>query len=123
MNQQENLAHDEDGALIPHADFDFDSIDGADDKTDPFDDIDPSGVYRAMHVLLQWVFQDGSKNDDGLAIRAAIVCWIFIPYARRQTMTDLARGLGLHKQSVGRWHDDFKKKFPSVKTPHMQFKK
>lgn len=46
-----------------------------------------------------------------------MIMWVFLPEVRAMNMSQLARGYGLHKQSLGRWVDKFKKEFPHIKLP------
>lgn len=65
--------------------------------------------------LSRWVWQNASHNRDGLQHRASIFCWRINPDLEYMTLTHLAEGFGLDKQSIGRWHDSFKREFPNLK--------
>lgn len=119
-------AHGEDGRVIPTADFDYEAVDtnlfGENSAAD-LCELTQEEVDRAikvLRVLLQWVWQNGMKNVDGLKIRSIIMCWIFLKELRPLTLTQLATGFGLKKQSVGRWVDQFKKDFKRVRISHMR---
>ncbi len=121
-----DLAHGEDGRFVPVEDFDYSAVDknlfGNDAETD-LSKLSQQDVDRALTVLrvmLQWIWQNGMKNVDGVKIRAIIICWIFLKELRPLTLTQLSRGFGLKKQSVGRWVDQFKKDLPEIKTCHMR---
>ena len=118
-------AHGEDGRIIPSTDFDWEAVERNLFTENPEDlsELSQEDIDRALkvlRVLLQWVWQNGMKNVDGLKIRAIIVCWIFLKELRPLTLTQLATGFGLKKQSVGRWVDQFKKDFKRVRISHMR---
>jgi hypothetical protein len=77
----------------------------------------------SLTLLLEWIWQGGMRNDQGLQIRAGIACWVFLPYLHALNLTQIASGFGKHKQSWGRWVDDFKRAFPTIKNPHMRHAK
>ena len=104
----------EDGNPTIAVEFDYAAIDGE------YSSRDLDGMRLAMRKLFAWVWQGGMADDRGRQIRNAIVCWIFLEELRPLTMSQFARGLGLHKQSLGRWIDDFKRQFPEIRTPHMR---
>lgn len=120
------VIHDQAGRPTEQTDFDYDDIErkifGADPKSElsQFSQEDIDGAVAVLRVLLQWIWQDGMKNADGLKIRAIICCWIFLHELRPLSLTELARGFNLEKQSLGRWFDVFKRKFPAIKTCHMR---
>lgn len=71
--------------------------------------------------VLEWVWQRDPQNAQGIEIRAAIACWVFVPMLRPLTMSKVAAYCGNRdKQSLGRWVDEFKRDFPEIKTSHMQ---
>lgn len=111
----------EDGERVPTVEFDFDQVDrvifGRQQEIAP---ADMKIALKLFDAVMRWIWQGGMKDVRGMTIRAIISCWIFIPELRPTTLTDMARGFGLKKQSLGRWHDDFKRHFPSIKTPHMR---
>lgn len=121
-----SLGHDDHGGLVPTVDFDFAKVDSNLSGIEPESDlaeISPEQIeaaVKALRVMLQWVWQSGMKNSDGVKIRAIIVCWIFLKELRSLSLTDMANGYGLEKQSLGRWVDDFKKKFPGLRISHMR---
>ncbi len=77
-------------------------------------------ALKVFSRLLEWIWQNGMKNSEGLTIRAVIACWIFLKHLRPLTLTQMARGFGKKKQSLGRWVDDFKIAFPHIRNPHMK---
>lgn len=122
----EHHAHDEDGHLENSEWFDYDPIDKnvfrvRDQKE--LTELTPEEVEKGLkvvRVMLQWIWQDGMKNVDGVKVRAIIVCWIFLKELRTLSMTDVATGYGLHKQSLGRWVDQFKRKFKNIRITHIR---
>jgi hypothetical protein len=116
------LAHDENG-LTETVDFDWDAVErsmGEIDEEKP-GVRDVEATLKAMEKLLLWLWQYSPSKTEGLEIRAAIVCWVGLRFLRDKTLEDLANGLGKqHKQSIGRWHDHFKRTFPEIKTSHMR---
>jgi len=75
---------------------------------------------QIFSALVNWIWQDGMKDERVIQIRAVIVCWVFLKHLHPLNLTELARGFGKDKQSLGRWVDDFKLKFPTIRNPHMQ---
>lgn len=113
-----DLRFGENGERVPAADFDYDAVDKASSESTNQHDID--AAVKVFERLLLWIFQDGMNNPDGVKIRAMICCWIFLKVLRPQNLTQFAKGYGMYKQSLGRWVDDFKVKFPEVQTVHMR---
>jgi hypothetical protein len=113
------LAHGEDGSLVHVDQFDWAKIEPESDLVG----MDQESVDRAivvMRSLLQWVWKNGMNNPEGLQLRAMIVCWLFLKELRPMQLSELARGFGKKKQSVGRHVDDFKVHFPKFRSPHMR---
>lgn len=125
-NPPPGLGHDESGHLVSLTEFDYGQIEGnlfGDNPESDLSQFSAAEVDRALQVLrvlLQWMWQNGMKNVDGVKIRAIIVCWIFLKELRPMTLTQLGRGFKLKKQSLGRWVDAFKRDFPQIKTCHMR---
>ncbi len=130
-----HYAHASDGHIEPTSDFPFDEIYERDEmdrvrgsrssplRDDVEDPLTPEEMEAALRVftkLLEWVWQNGAKNCEGLKIRAIIACWIFLKHLRPLSLTEIARGFGKKKQSLGRWVDDFKIAFPNIRNPHMK---
>jgi len=119
------LAH-ADGQLLPTVDFEWSVVEKnlfGDVDLDEMAELTPEDLERVWKVcdcLLRWVWQNGMKNVDGLQIRTIILCWVFIKELRPMEMSELARGFGKDKQSIGRWFDVFKVDFPFIRTPHMR---
>ena len=119
-------AHAEDGELEPAVGFDYDAIDrntfGILPAPEP--DAMPPDAMEAACVgftrLMEWLWQDGMKNSEGLQIRAAILCWVFLSQLRPLTMTQMAAGFGKKKQSLGRWVDDYKRQPDFPRIAHMK---
>lgn len=76
----------------------------------------------ALKTILEWVLQKVPKNENGIQIRAVIAGWIFLPYLRTMNLTEVAAVIGKDKQSLGRWVDDFKRRFPGVHVNHTRVK-
>ena len=71
-------------------------------------------TITVMSRMLEWLCQTVPKNQNGMEIRATILCWIFLPHLRNLSLTQVAAMIGRDKQSIGRWVDDFKRVFPGV---------
>ena len=125
-------AFDDHGEVTGIAEFDYDLVERRTSSTgsgnpefqEEMSKLTPEAVEVGLVIfrcLMRWLWQDGMKNPRGLLIRAIIMLWIFIPELHAMTLTRLAHGFGFnHKQSLGRYVDDFKIKFPYIKTPHMR---
>lgn len=105
----------EHGERVPVEHFDFDRLDDSTQENPQMD-----AAIEAFQILLNWVWQSGSKNADGVKIRSVLACWIFLKPLRSINLTELSKAYGMEKQSLGRWHDDFKRHFPDIRTPHMR---
>lgn len=116
-------AHDDNHEVVESVDFPYDEIDRR--LTGVFyngDDGEPdhSLAGQAMARIMEWVWQGGPKNMDGMTIRSTVACWIFIKHLHALNLTQMAAMVNKDKQSLGRWVDEFKKEFPQVKTEHMR---
>lgn len=118
-----DVAHGEDGAIEPAADFDYESVFRKDEDVfhvEPQsngESLSPEALDAARKVIvrvMEWIWSDGTKNIDGLQNRAATACWKFLPQLRPLTMTQMAKGFGKHKQSLGRAVDSFNLAFPEL---------
>lgn len=122
---KDEIGHDESGP-VEVENFDYDRVDqvvfGFEQPADlsKLSREDMERGIACFRALMQWIWQSGSKNPDGLKIRAIICCWIFLSELQSLTESQMARGFGLKKQSLGRWVEHFKRAFPSIKTPHMR---
>ncbi len=108
-----------------HQAFDSSGRVATEDFTEPETDEaqrDLDGAIAAFEKLLNFVWQNGPKNDNGIQIRAVLCCWIFLKHLRPMSLTEMAAFIGRDKQSLGRWFDAFKKDFPEIKTTHMKNK-
>jgi hypothetical protein len=131
MDSPENTGWNEDSELHPTCGPDWKGIAEACGEIDPIaelQDVSFEEMEKALKVvsgLMAWIYQNGSSNMNGVAIRAIIVCWMTLPHLRPLTLTQIAKSYGLKKQSVGRWMEDpkngWKAKWPTVKTCHMDF--
>jgi hypothetical protein len=120
------VAHGEDGAPIGWTGFDYDTIEDRlfnyrpESDLSEFSQDDIDRALKVLTTLLEWVWQSGMKNGNGIQIRAIIMCWIFLKHVRPLQEAELARGFGKKKQSLGRWVENFKKAFPRIKVPHFR---
>ncbi|MDE2101092.1 MAG: hypothetical protein KGL39_27845 [Patescibacteria group bacterium] len=125
MSIEDPTGHDESGRPVPCEDFDYARVDRDlfGDAPADLSELSQEDADRAillMRVLLQWVWKNGSKNPEGITLRAIVVCWIFLKELRPLELSAMARGFGKDKQSLGRHVDDFKRCFPTIRTPHMR---
>lgn len=126
MKADVNLGFEEDGTLVQKVDFDYGAVDKEVFNYEPESDLteftpmEMEAALKGLRVLLQWIFQNGMKNPDGVKIRAICICWVFLKELRPLTLTELATGFGMKKQSLGRWVDDLKRRFPYIRTSHMR---
>lgn len=117
--------HDDNGRRVETTEFDYDAVERAltiEPESD-LTDLQPEDLDKAikgLRVILQWMWQSGMKNAEGVKIRGIICCWIFLKELRSLSMTDMANGYGMDKQSLGRWVDDFKLRFPKLRISHMR---
>jgi len=117
----------QDKKIVPIIEFDYEALDrnlfpeqeAEQIKRDLSEEAIQVGL-KLFALLMRWVWQDGSKNPDGIQIRAMIGCWISIEELRPLTLTELATGFGKRKQSLGRHADNFKKTFPYLVNSHMR---
>ena len=115
----------EDGRPAATSEIDFDLVDehvfGARPDVDlgMFSEEEIDRALTVLRVLLQWCWQDGMRNPQGLQIRASIMCWVFLKELRAMNLTELSTRFGQHKQSVARWVQQFKRAFPYIRSPHM----
>ena len=125
-NLPDGMAFGESGDVVGKVDFDFQAVDenlfepGQLEALPELSEKEVAMALQLFRLLMSWVWQNGMKNVNGLQIRAGIACWTMLPELRPLNLTEFARGFGMDKQSVGRWHDDFKKRFPQIKTVHMR---
>ena len=112
--------------MEPSCGFDYEAIDRDVFRVEPQQDneaLTPAEIAAACAVisrLVEWLWQDGMKNCDGLQNRATVLCWVFLSQLRTLTMTEMAKGFGKKKQSIGRAVDDFKRTFPKIRIAHMK---
>jgi hypothetical protein len=123
--QHETAFFNEQHRREPTCEPDYDAIDrnvfGVDDVTlDGASTEARELAVRMMIRLKSWDFQDGLKYKEGLMIRSAVSAWAVVPDIRLFTLTQLSLGLGLEKQSLGRWVDRFKRDFPLIRNDHMR---
>ncbi len=111
-------AYDESSQHTEVVQFPYDQIDGLEDVTPE----DLTRAIAAFEKLLNWIWQSGPKNNNGIEIRSVICCWVFLKHLRPLSLTEMAAVVGRDKQSLGRWFDEFKKDMPDIKTNHMKFK-
>lgn len=78
-------------------------------------------LQQLAEGLARWTYQSPSHtNTDGIAIRTIVQNWFLIKELQPLTLTQLARMYGKDKQSLGRWVDDFKRRFPGLRNCHMK---
>ena len=123
--QPGSYAHSPSGQIEPTTDFDYDEVDRRSfhvepDDSEEFTAAEMDAALKVFSRLLEWIWQGGMKNSEGLTIRSIIACWIFLKHLRPLTLTQMARGFGKKKQSLGRWVDDFKIAFPNIRNHHMK---
>jgi hypothetical protein len=126
-----NVGYDDNSELQPAVPPDWGAIEEACGEIDFLNEIkdlkaeELEKAFKVIQALMAWIHQNGSTNLNGIAIRAIVVSWITLPHLRPLSLTQLANGYGMKKQSVGRWLEEkplgFKYKFPTVKTGHMNF--
>lgn len=121
------IAHEEDGHITGTTEFDFEKVErnlfGQQPTANDLSQISAlelEAAEKAFTRLLDWVWQNGMKNPEGVKIRAIVVCWVFLKHLRPMTLSELAQGYGMKKQSLGRWVDQFKADFPKYRTAHMR---
>lgn len=120
------IAHEEDGHLTGTTDFDIEQVERNVFGFQPEEDLaqitprELAAAEQAFTQMLAWVWQSGMKNPEGVKIRAIIVCWVFLKHLRPMTLSELAQGYGMKKQSLGRWVDQFKTDFPKYRIAHMR---
>ncbi len=119
-----SLGHAEDGSVIETVDFPYADIYARDEnvqclETDPeLNRLSAEELRLGMKTVgpaLRWVWQYGMKNKDGIAIRAILLCRAGLPELGGLTMTRLANGFGLAKQSLDRWDKDLASRYPKLR--------
>jgi hypothetical protein len=122
MDMSHELGYGEDGQLVRVVDFDYEQLDHAlaDKELNKLSPQQTEMLMTMFRAVMQWWWQDGMKNPDGLLIRGTILSWVFLPELQSHSLTQVARNLGRYKQSVGRWFDRFKVQFPQIRTVHMK---
>jgi hypothetical protein len=120
------MAYDDNGEPVAISHFDFDAVERhlgelttASRRVEHLTQAELDNAVATFQRLMQWIWQSGMRNDEGLKIRSIIACWVFLPELRPMTLTELARGFGKKKQSLGRWVHHFKRQF-KFHTPHMR---
>jgi len=115
--------------VIETVDFPFHQIDGIESPggLKPLDDgISGSSdeviarlTVAGLERVFDWIFQDGMNNSDGLMQRTKVALWnIHRVVNAEYTLTSLAGEDEKHKQSFGRHHDSFKRRFPELINVH-----
>jgi hypothetical protein len=128
--EDHHLAYTEDSHLEPTVDFDYGEV--AKELREAVTDEDPAQALTeeewrklqgGLEGVIRWIYQDPlHRNMDGIAIRGLIVAWIVVKELQPLNLTELSRMYGKDKQSLGRWVEDFKKRFPGVRNCHMKDK-
>jgi hypothetical protein len=118
-----DVVHEENGSIIQSAEFDYDAVERGLAEFDKAE-LNPAEwemACKGLRSLVEWMWQVKSENREGLIIRATILSWVMLDYLHDgMNLTEMAAHMNKDKQSLGRWVDDFKAKFPMVKTPHMK---
>ena len=114
--------HESDGSLTGVTEFPYDEVDRNLSGAKEIEHLNASDekAIRAVQKVVSWIFQSGKQNDEGYKVRATIAAWRALPQYHHYTETEMAALLGKYKQSVGRWVTDWKKTFPSDRSPHMK---
>ncbi len=117
---------DDGGGRVETVDFDYDEIERQVFNHDPEAECDQLSAeemelaLKMFRRLLTWIFQNGMKNPEGLQIRSIVACWVMLEVLHPLSLTEIARGFGKDKQSLGRWVDEWKKEFPQIRNPHIK---
>ena len=114
------ISYDESGATLA-CEFPYSEVEAKLDSEGPIGLLKHQIAEEARRESLEcqwriwdWVYDAGPKNLDGFVCRSIIACWVFVAPLRAKTMTQIAADFGKHKQSLGRWVDDFKVRFPEI---------
>lgn len=121
----QDLTATDQGTIEPICQPDWDSIERSvfDDAGIRIADVRDAEREKALRMFIRlksWDFKNGMKDPIGLMERAAVSSWAVVPLLRPLTLTRFALCLGLKKQSLGRWVDDFKLRFPEIRNDHMR---
>lgn len=125
LDSGEQMFFNGSGCPEPMVEPEWDRIDRNvfDDRDIRLDDVREEEREKAVRLFVRlksWDFGNGMADPQGLMIRAAVSSWAVVPLLRPLTLTKLAIGLGLKKQSLGRWVDHFKRRFPEIRNSHMR---
>ncbi len=119
-----DTAYDDSGQIVPITEFEYPKELPAFEESDPeatqLSEVETDRLLRVCDQVFRWVWQNGTTNPRGLQIRAVVACAVFVKELRPFTMSDVARGYGMHKQSIDRGVQSFKRTFPYIRTPHMR---
>lgn len=122
-----DVVHGDSGEIERAVEFDYSAVEKACFHNADLPEVMTREEAEEMAVVLLtsvcgwiWQYAAGTKNSKGQLIRSAIVAWVFLPEVQAMTLTELSRSFGKHKQSFGRWVDDFKVRFPNVRNPNMK---
>jgi hypothetical protein len=124
-----DVAYGEDGSVVESVDFPFHELDGlevvgelkplAADLAGSSDEIIAQLTVAGIERVFDWIFQDGMNNSDGLMQRTKVALWNLHRVVNAEyTLTSLAGEDEKHKQSFGRHHDSFKRRFPELINVH-----
>jgi len=124
-----DVAYGEDGAVVETVDFPFHELDGLElvgelkpltaDLTGSSDEIIAQLTVAGIERVFDWIFQDGMNNSDGLMQRTKVALWNLHRVVNSEyTLTSLAGEDDKHKQSFGRHHESFKRRFPELINVH-----
>src|SRR5690349_4848877 len=110
----------EDNRLIATTDFDFAEVDRRLGTPDDPQDCDYDRAGAAIRKIVRWQWAGGCTNPEGAICRDTVLAMVFLPEMQAVSATQIAKSLGKHKQSLGRWMADFKKFFPELPSAHFR---
>lgn len=117
-------ARDDKGNLIGVVQFDETHVERAlGEFHEELEQFTPQEIEAALKVnkaLLTWVWQNGNVRANGLGVRAAVLCWVFLEDVKKMKQSELSKVIGKsHRQSLNRWVMNFRDKF-KFKNHHMK---
>ena len=113
---------DDSGSTTLTADFCYAEVDARLGHCDPLINEKEQERFEAWcqynSLMWGWITQGDIKNVDGFVCRSAIMAKVWDPALRELTYTELAGRVGKDKQSLGRWVEMLKLRFPEI-TKHL----
>lgn len=109
-------AHDESGNLIGVVQFDAEAIErNLGELRDEMEGLNPEEIeanLKMLKLFLGWAWQNGECRSNGLGVRLAVLCWVFLDDVKTMNQTELAKVIGKKdRQSLNRWVIVFRKYF------------